>query len=86
MLLDQMHPEDVKAAIRKRFGTIAKFTKARGLPDLGVIDLLRGRSSQRVRDAVEELLQEQAREQAESIKLDDSKAVPAAHRLSGAVR
>jgi len=84
MLLDQMHPEDVKAAIRKRFGTVAQFTRERGLPEQGVVDLFRGRSSQRVREAVEEVLQDQEREQ--SIKVDDSKAVSSAHRLNAAAR
>lgn len=81
MFLDEMHPEDVKAAIRKRFGTVARFSKERGLPDQGVIDLLRGKPSQRVRDAVENLLQELAGE-TQSMKVDDSKADSAAHRLN----
>lgn len=80
MLLDQTHPEDVKAAIRKRFGTISSFIREKGLPPTGVSDLFRGRSSQRVRDAVEDVLKEQA----ESIELDDSKAVTDAHRLNRA--
>ena len=58
MLLDQMHPEDVKAAIRKRFGTVSRFIEERDLPVTGVSDLLRGRTSARVRDAVEEVLKE----------------------------
>lgn len=61
MLLDQMHPEDVKAAIRKRFGTVARFIEARDLPATGVSDLLRGRTSARVRNAVEEVLTEGSR-------------------------
>jgi hypothetical protein len=83
MLLDQMHPEDVKAAIRKRFGTIGNFIREKELPTTGVADLFRGRSSHRVREAVEEVLQ-QDQEQANSISLDDSAAETEAHRLSGA--
>ena len=84
MLLDQMHPEDVKAAIRKRFGTIGNFIKDKELPPTGVADLFRGRSSRRVRDAVEELLQDQ--ERSNSIDLEDSEPETVTHRLSGAER
>lgn len=82
MLVDQMHPEDVKAALRKRFGSVANFVAVRQLPTTGVSDLFRGRTSQRVRDAVEEVL----REQAGSIIMDSSSAKPASHRLNGAAK
>jgi hypothetical protein len=82
MMLDQMHPEDIKAVIRKRYGTVSQFVRAKDLPDNAVSDMFRGRVSRRVRDAVEEVLQENA----ESIDLDDSKAVPAAHRLNAGAR
>lgn len=78
MILDRMHPEDVKAAIRKRFGTIARFIEERDLPETGVSDMLRGRTSRRVREAVEEVLKEQA-----SINLDVSVTNTHAHRLNG---
>jgi len=80
MLLDRMHPEDVKAAIRKRFGTVSRFIEERDLPATGVSDLFRGRTSARVREAVEQVLEEQA----ESIDLDSSRERAAAHRKSGA--
>ncbi len=82
MLLEQMHPEDVKAAIRKRFGTVARFIEERNLPKTGVSDLFRGRTSRHVRDAVEEVLQAQA----QSITLDDSETETGAHRLNAEVR
>lgn len=82
MLLDQAHPEDVKAAIRKQFGTVARFIEAHGLPETGVSDLFRGRTSRRVRDAVEEVLKKQAK----SINLDDSEAVSNAHGLNAGAR
>lgn len=82
MILDTMHPEDVKAAIRKRFGTIARFIAERDLPATGVTDLFRGRTSRRVRDAVEEVL----REQQESISLDSSAQKRRAHRLNAGAR
>lgn len=79
MLLDRMHPEDVKAAIRKRFGTIARFIEVHDLPETGVSDLFRGRTSKRVRDAVEEVL----RQQSQSIELDSSGKNAPAHCLNG---
>lgn len=82
MLVDRMHPEDVKAAIRKRFGTISRFVAERDLPETSVSDLFRGRTSRRVREAVEEVL----REQAGSIILDDSRMCGGSHRLNGATK
>ena len=60
MLLDRMHPEDVKAAIRKRYGTVARFVSVHNLPTSGVSDLFRGRTSARVANAVEKVLVEDA--------------------------
>lgn len=82
MLLDRMHPEDVKAAIRKQFGSVARFIEERGLPATGVSDLFRGRTSARVREAVEQVLEEQI----ESIGLDSSHETTSAHRKSAAQR
>ena len=42
-MLGSMHKEDIKAALRKKFGTIAAFEKARGLPKKSVHDVLRRR-------------------------------------------
>ena len=78
-MLDHMHPEDVKAVIRKRFGTVARFIEERELPATGVSDLFRGRTSRRVREAVEEVLKEQA----DSISLDSSDKKSASHRKNG---
>ncbi|PTS88224.1 hypothetical protein DBR17_04905 [Sphingomonas sp. HMWF008] len=70
MLLDETHPEDVKAAIRKKYGTIKRFHEANGLPEKGVQDILRGRASRRVADAIERVLSEQL---SESTKRDTSR-------------
>lgn len=56
MGIEQMDREDVKAELRKRFGTIGLFEAEHGLPKKSVSDLLRGRASQRVSDAVESAL------------------------------
>ncbi|MCC6477973.1 MAG: helix-turn-helix domain-containing protein [Sphingomonadaceae bacterium] len=53
-----MHPEDVKAAIRKKHGTIINFAKANRLSRNSVQDFLRGRTNTKVRKAVESLFME----------------------------
>lgn len=66
-----LHPEDVKAAIRKKFGTIAKFHEVHNLPPKGVQDVLRGRASRRVQDAMDQVLSEVS---GHSTEVDDSSA------------
>ncbi|WCT75443.1 hypothetical protein PQ455_10545 [Sphingomonas naphthae] len=53
-----MHREDVKAGLRKRFGTIAAFERARSLPPKSVNDVLRGSTNARVTEAIEKALTE----------------------------
>jgi len=74
-----MHPEDLKAAIRKRFGTIGAFQHAYDLPKTGFTDFLRGRTSRRVEDAIHSALTEVP---SKSIKPDNSRPKRAAHRLN----
>lgn len=62
MLTEITHPEDIKAAIRKRHGSLRAFHEAKGLPKRAVSDMLRGRPSRRVTEAVEQVLQEQSPE------------------------
>jgi lambda repressor-like predicted transcriptional regulator len=47
-----MHPEDIKAEIRKRNGTVAAFIRSNNLPVSGVSDLLNGRISRPVARAI----------------------------------
>jgi lambda repressor-like predicted transcriptional regulator len=47
-----MHPEDIKAELRKRHGSMTAFAEARGLPRQGVSNLLNGRISRPVAVAV----------------------------------
>lgn len=51
-----MHPEDIKASIRKRFGSVFAFEDANDLPRKSVSDFLRGRPNQRVKDAIAKTL------------------------------
>jgi lambda repressor-like predicted transcriptional regulator len=56
MDIHDLHPEDIKASIRKKFGTVRDFERANNLPINGVADILRGRTSERVSKAVESVL------------------------------
>lgn len=44
MKATQMHREDVKALLRKRYGSIERFSAAKDLASQAVRDLLRGKS------------------------------------------
>lgn len=48
-----MHREDVKAALRKAYGSIFAFERMHDLPRKSVSDVLRGRPNQRVASAIE---------------------------------
>lgn len=56
MQLASMHREDVKAALRKSFGSIFEFERSHDLPRKSVSDVLRGRPNQRVTSAIERAL------------------------------
>lgn len=47
-----MHKEDIKSAIRKRWGTLTAFEAAKSLPRGCVKDVLRGRASVRTEQAI----------------------------------
>lgn len=51
-----MHPEDIKAALRKRYGSVFAFEDEHRLPRKSVSDFLRGRANQRVKDAISKAL------------------------------
>lgn len=75
-----MHPEDVKAAIRKKFRKISEFHRVYDLPSTGVHDVLRGRASARVEAAMDEVLAE-ARE---SMNVDSTHDSATQHQIAGA--
>lgn len=74
-----IHAEDVKGAIRKKFGTIACFHRQNKLPKTALQDVLRGRPSQRTCDAIDAVLAEVD----ESKKLDSTGDSPAQHLNAG---
>lgn len=43
-------------ALRKKYGSVAAFERIQGLPKKSVHDLLRGRQSSRVKEAIESVL------------------------------
>jgi lambda repressor-like predicted transcriptional regulator len=49
-----LHPEEIKAAIRMRFGSLRAFEEAKGLPDQSTRDVLRGRAVRRTALAISE--------------------------------
>lgn len=57
MLAAAPHPEDIKAAIRKRHRSVAAFEKKRGLPKGSVLDVIRGRAIKRAAYAIADELQ-----------------------------
>lgn len=56
MTYKDFHPEDVKAAIRKRFKSLDKFEREHGLFRGAVNDLLRGKVTARTADLVNAVL------------------------------
>lgn len=81
-----MHPEDVKAGLRKRFGTIVAFERAKGLPHQSVTDVLRGRPNARVSKAIEEALSFPVPDGPQSSFTDCSDNDEGTHRLISAAR
>lgn len=81
-----MHPEDIKAAIRKSYGSLAKFERAKGLKSRSVTDVLMGR----VARPTAEVVAAEVGHTAESLfpgvyksaSADSSDGEPAAHRLN----
>ena len=57
-MLAALHPEDIKAKLRKRYGSVREFEKVQGLPDKSVHEIFRGRGSRRVVAAVEAALED----------------------------
>lgn len=80
MALAGMHKEDVKAALRKQFGSVAEFERQKNLPGKSVADLLRGYTSARVEKAVTDAINFPSSVQSEGS--DDSTEKGATHRLT----
>lgn len=83
MALARLYSEDVKATIRKKFGAVAKFERAEGLPEKSVNDVLRGRKSARVQRAIEQVIGQPLVQSEDS---DHSGEFSAPHRLNAEAR
>lgn len=77
-----LHPEDLKAAIRKRYGTVRAFERFHGIPINSVPDLLRGRQSAPVTKVIEAFLGTPFTLSTESNSLDCSAVAARKHRLN----
>ncbi len=56
MSYHSFHAEDVKAAIRKRFGSLTKFEEEHGFPPKSVSAVLRGATSARIGQALDAVM------------------------------
>jgi len=86
MRLSRMHPEDVKAELRKRFSTVSAFEQRYSLPSKSVHDLLRGRASARVEKAIEAVIKRPVSDFSKSECSDVSETVAPAHRQNAEAR
>jgi lambda repressor-like predicted transcriptional regulator len=84
-MLATMHKEDIKAGLRKRYGTVAEFERLKGLPPKSVSEILRGRAWRAVEEAVEAALKEKEPTHKLSERSDNSER-GRAHRLNAGVR
>lgn len=90
MLRNPVHKEDIKAAIRKRHGSLEAFENARGLPHQSTRDVLRGRSVSRTAAAIAAELETTVEAlfpgRFKSHNRDDSAVVGRAHRQNAGAR
>jgi hypothetical protein len=83
MLAQALDPEDIKATLRKRHGTVLAFAQTRGLKYQGVRDFLRGRPSAAVATAIEAELQAAHVEAVnQSTKVDNNGDRSSAHPIN----
>lgn len=76
-----MHPEDIKAELRKRFGSVFAFEDAHDLPRKSVSDFLRGRANQRVKDTIAAIIPPKA-DKSDAVNTDGR----GAHRLKAGAK
>lgn len=92
-----MHREDIKARLRKKYGSVLAFERAVGLPARSAHDTLRGRASANAELAIAAALKlpvhklfprhrTARRRLISSASADNMSAEPSVHRLSSGVR
>lgn len=81
------HPEDVKASIRKRYGSVAAFERHHNLPKASVRDILRGKKRSGIARVVAGDLDVPVTDldifQGQSQNRDSSAIAHSAHRQNG---
>lgn len=89
MLLQSLHREDIKAAIRKRHGSVRKFAAKKGIKYQALVDWLRDRPNAPVGKLVEAEMKRARREGmlgTESIMLDHNSETSETHRQNAEVQ
>ena len=87
MIIDEYHPEDIKAAIRKRYRSIQRFERAEGLAKGSVAEIMRGRKTARTERAIRRVLAEDEKwGSGKSISSVSSNTDAVAHRLNSEAR
>jgi hypothetical protein len=84
MLVQSLHREDIKAALRKRHGSVRKFAAKKGIKYQALVDWLRDRPNAPVAKLVEAEMKRARRDGelfGESIMLDHNSENVEAHRL-----
>lgn len=74
-----IHPERIKSEIRIRYGSLAKFERAKGLKERSVTDVLRGKTSRHTAEAIAVELGHSVESLFASANADDSAAIAIAH-------
>ncbi len=84
------HPEDIKAALRKRYGSLAKFERDRDLGGRSVTDVLLGRrrpdTAAAIADALGHDIASLFPGQYDSATADDNAVEASSHRLIAGAR
>lgn len=89
MLVQSLHREDIKAALRKRHGSVRKFAAKKGIKYQALVDWLRDRPNAPVAKLVEAELKRARRDGQlidESIMLDHNSDLSETHRQNAEAR
>ncbi|MDB5432387.1 MAG: sugar fermentation stimulation protein [Caulobacter sp.] len=84
----QLHREDIKAALRKQYGSMSAFEEQRGLPTGSAKDVLRGRAVRQTAVAIADVLKMPVHEvfpgryRDQSTKVDSTSHSDGTHRLN----
>lgn len=90
MTIQSTHPEDIKAALRKKYGTLVAFERAKELPSNSARDVLRGKTVAKTAVAIADELETSVHVlfpgRFLSLKRDDNTTDGTVHRLNAGAR